>query len=553
MADPQDVTYTTDIRHYQKGSHPNSLPGKVLIIHVWPEPDSAGRVLCPDCKPISDECEEDVWDRIRALTTMPEVKRDVLVMLCPRNTTMVPIVAERAFFQEKLGEDKYFADRVKYLQPEVVTREIWVPLPKHEEKGEIRKREIVNSVTLACALDAESVAAECLSGRYSALVIWHPEECEDGSGDLKYLPYLKERGVRTPIYVFHNDIQWDRFGVEIDGDANRAYRNTANGWQSHFHTKTQALTTPETVDVVVRGLCNVGNISIWGALPKHGKSYLFLSVMKALLSGQPWLDYFEVSKSSRVVYLVPEVGLRGVMKRLRKLRMVDYLYDPVINPDGCLYLQTLSSPDKLKLDSAALLLAVKGADVFVDPLIRYIEGDENNATDQRILSGKLLDLISAQARSVWCAHHSPKAFKDVTDITTQNVLRGTGEFAAFPDIIFGVLKTSEEASRLYIKCTDARDDDEHLAPFEVEMRPWIDDTGDLKLVVEPGTGTPLSKQRKAGRKVDPDKQAKLDFLKTATGSLQQKADALNKEFGSNHGKSTVKGWMKGQEFDGDKE
>ena len=73
-----------------------------------------------------------------------------------------------------------------------------------------------------------------------------------------------------------------------------------------------------------------------GALPKHGKSYLFLSIMKALLSGKPWLDHFEVVKAKRVVYLVPEVGLRGVMKRLRKLGMVDYLYDPVTNPEGCL-------------------------------------------------------------------------------------------------------------------------------------------------------------------------------------------------------------------------
>ena len=102
-----------------------------------------------------------------------------------------------------------------------------------------------------------------------------------------------------------------------------------------------------------------------GALPKHGKSYLFLSIMKALLSGEPWLGHFEVSKAQRVVYLVPEVGLRGVMKRLRKLGMVDHLYDPATNPEGRFYIQTLSSKEKLKLDEAALLLAVQGADVFV--------------------------------------------------------------------------------------------------------------------------------------------------------------------------------------------
>src|SRR6185437_150880 len=145
------------------------------------------------------------------------------------------------------------------------------------------------------------------------------------------------------------------------------------------------------------------------------------------------------------------------------------------------------------------------------------------------LSNKLLALISAEARSVWCAHHSPKAFKDVTDITTQNVLRGTGEFAAFPDLIFGVLKTNDETSRLYIKCTDARDDDEYLGDFEVEMRPWIDETGDLKLVVPPGTGTPLREQKrsKSGAKVDPEWQIKLDFANRVGGSYKDKAKAVN--------------------------
>lgn len=278
-----------------------------------------------------------------------------------------------------------------------------------------------------------------------------------------------------------------------------------------FHTQTEALALPDNVEIVVRGLCNVGNICIWGALPKHGKSYLFLSIIKALLSGKKWLDHFEVSQAKRVIYLVPEVGLRGVVKRLRKLQMLDYMYDPVTNPDGKLFLQTLSSFPKLALDNLHLLDAVKNADVFVDPLIRYIEGEENNASDQRMLSNKLLNLLGCHARSVWVAHHSPKAFKDVRDITTQNVLRGTSEFAAFPDIIFGVLKIDDEKTRLYIKCTDARDDDEYLGDFEVELRPWIDDEGDMRLVVPPGTGTPLKQQRKQGRKKDPEQQQKIDF------------------------------------------
>jgi hypothetical protein len=338
---------------------------------------------------------------------------------------------------------------------------------------------------------------------------------------------------KTPANVFE------------DVKGQRIYTN----FKELFHTKTEALALPDDVEIVVRGLCNVGNICIWGALPKHGKSYLFLSIIKALLSGKKWLDHFEVSPSKRVIYLVPEVGLRGVVKRLRKLQMLDYMYDPVTNPDGRLFLQTLSSFPKLALDNMHLLDAVKDADVFVDPLIRYIEGEENNASDQRMLSNKLLNLLGCHARSVWVAHHSPKAFKDVRDITTQNVLRGTSEFAAFPDIIFGVLKIDDEKTRLYIKCTDARDDDEYLGDFEVELRPWIDDEGDMRLVVPPGTGTPLKQQRKQGRKKDPEQQQKIDFAQSIEGSLQHKADEVNKRFCSKHSKSTIGGWLK--EFDSD--
>jgi hypothetical protein len=320
-------------------------------------------------------------------------------------------------------------------------------------------------------------------------------------------------------------------------------------WKGVFHTKTEALALPDNVQVVIRGLCNVGNICIWGGLPKHGKSYLFLSLIKALLSGKKWLDYFEVSQSKRVLYLVPEVGLRGVVKRLRKLKMLDYLYDPITNPEGTLFVQSLSSLQKLALDDPRLLEAVKDADVFVDPLIRFIDGDENNSGEQRILSNKLLNLLGCAARSVWVAHHSPKAFKDVTDITTQNVLRGTSEFAAFPDIIFGVLKINDEKARLYIKCTDARDDDEYLGDFEVELRPWIDEEGDMRLVVAPGTGTPLKEQRKTGRKTDPDKQLKIAFAKSIQGTGQEITDAVNKQFNSEHDRRTIERWL--EKFDAD--
>lgn len=499
----------------------------VGITHIWP----GNKLINPNAQPFSDERETDVWDELRALSF--DLEHDLKQ---GRITVVTHYPDGGEDFLSVLKKGEVVLSRVFFFEP----REIELKVHRLATST-IRKEKI--SFHLGSHLDAQELIKRHRKGEVSVLVLWWPDESEH----LTYLPKVQAECPDLPIYIFHCDYREDRWGVEREGGS--------GNWQSRFHTKTEALIIPEHVDVVVRGLCNVGSVSMWGALPKHGKSYLFLSLMKALLSGKPWLGYFEVSQSKRVVYLVPEVGLRGVMKRLRKLGMVDYLYDPIANPDGGLFLQTLSSKSKLKLDDTALLRAVQGADVFVDPIIRYIEGEENNASDQRILSNKLLALISAEARSVWCAHHSPKAFKDVTDITTQNVLRGTGEFAAFPDIIFGVLKTNDETGRLYIKCTDARDDDEYLGDFEVEMRPWIDETGDLKLIVPPGTGTPLREQRrtnsKPGPKADSERQAKVDFAKNTPGSLQDKADAINGRFGSKHSKSYVSGLLKEKEFDAD--
>ena len=536
----------------------------VGITHVWP--------YNPDAEPISQEREEDVWSELRGLTFDDDL-RGHLAFLVHAEDTFNPKTGWSDFHADtcdvvlqKLYEDDVVSNCCVFFKQREVNHNIQRPATKEWSYEQPRSAARLNEPTpivtvpaeparvetaakrvpvhLGSKLDAQDVVKKYLEREIRALVLWEPDFSEEPGLYLRYLPWVHEKCPDLPIYVFHAVLNEKHWGVERGG--------RSGSWKNSFHTKSEALTVPENVDVVVRGLCNVGSVSMWGALPKHGKSYLFLSIMKALLSGKPWLDYFEVSQAKRVVYLVPEVGLRGVMKRLRNLNVVDHLYDPTTNIGGALFVQTLSSRDKLKLDDTALLEAVKGADVFVDPLIRYIEGEENNASDQRMLSNKLLGLISAEARSVWCAHHAPKAFKGVTDITTQNVLRGTGEFAAFPDIIFGVLKMNDETSRLYIKCTDARDDDEYLGDFEVEMRPWIDETGDMKLVVAPGTGTPLREQKRTTKRTDdPDRQAKIDFARSLNASLRETTTAVNEKFGSNHGKSTVSRWLNDGVFDED--
>src|SRR6266446_2221913 len=169
----------------------------VLIIHVWPEPsDDVGPVLYPNCKPISDEREEDVWDRLRELTTNPNVRRKILVMTCSKFFEAAVVEVKKEFLR-----DDCCPDRITTLEPFKTKVNRWYAETQSKEEVEI-----VTPRTLASGVDAKHIADLCKSGDFSALLIWHPRGYEDhglDGDDLHHLSYLKEQGVRTPIYIFH--------------------------------------------------------------------------------------------------------------------------------------------------------------------------------------------------------------------------------------------------------------------------------------------------------------------------------------------------------------
>jgi hypothetical protein len=78
-----------------------------------------------------------------------------------------------------------------------------------------------------------------------------------------------------------------------------------------------------------------------------------------------------------------------------------------------LFVRTLSKGPAPLLDDPAIVKAAKGADVFLDTVSRFATGDENAAADVKNFSAQLFGMLEAGARSVWAAHHSPKAFGDL--------------------------------------------------------------------------------------------------------------------------------------------
>lgn len=255
----------------------------VLIINVWPEPSSdVGRSLYPNCKPISDEREEDVWDRLRNLTINPNVRRNILVMTsCERDMAEV---------REEFLRGDCCPSRIEFLKPFKEKVQRW-----HANTNSKKEVEIVTPFTLASAVDAKKVAEMCLSGKHSALLIWHPRGYEDhglDGDDLRHLSYLKEQGVKTPIYVFHDRIHPEKWGVEIDGDANRAYRKHGN-WEDAFPPLADVEFSPQ--EVIVDEMLIKGNIHVLSAAPESYKTMQLIELSSAVLEQRPVFDLLKVN------------------------------------------------------------------------------------------------------------------------------------------------------------------------------------------------------------------------------------------------------------------
>lgn len=135
---------------------------------------------------------------------------------------------------------------------------------------------------------------------------------------------------------------------------------------------------------VIELIAHIGESTWFGALPKQMKTWVMLCVVKALLTGQPLFNdpRFKVPEAAtKVIYLIPEASRPSVKKRLVKLGLIQYLYDPISNREGKLFIRTLSAGQKIELTDPRLLLMVKDADVFLDTAIRWLKGSENDSTD----------------------------------------------------------------------------------------------------------------------------------------------------------------------------
>jgi hypothetical protein len=205
-------------------------------------------------------------------------------------------------------------------------------------------------------------------------------------------------------------------------------------WRKEFRTVSEM--EQGEILMLIDGFLQEGTVFL-GALPGDGKTLVALSIVRALTTGKPLFGNLEftVKKTYPCLYLIPETGDRGFRGRLLSFQIPD--------DENKFLCRTISSGASLPLDSPLLLEAVRQLKpvVFLDTAIRFSKsGDENSAAANRQLVDDVTALRAAGAVTVVLLHHAKKDSGGSRQMSLENMLRGTGDFAAMCDSAYGIRK-----------------------------------------------------------------------------------------------------------------
>jgi len=316
-------------------------------------------------------------------------------------------------------------------------------------------------------------------------------------------------------------------------------RGEADNWRSIFHTWEEFEKAPP-LRFAIDGFLQEAGVTLIGGLAGHGKTLLMLAMAKALLEELPLFGHelFTVPRpAQRVLYLIPESSIGPFRSRLELFRLQEHVRG------GRLLVSTLSSRDPVSLSDPRLLKAAKGADVFLDTAVRFMEGSENDAQDTRPFVQTLFRLLHVGARSITGAHHAPKGFEGQNFMTLENILRGSGDIGAMLSTAWGVRQVDASRTALYVQNVKPRDF-QPCAPFIIEGRPHLDNTGHFLMIHKPGEAGELSehllRHNQGGRPAVTDKHNKVRQaveMRREGISLRDIAKAVGV------GKTTVERWL----------
>ena len=244
-------------------------------------------------------------------------------------------------------------------------------------------------------------------------------------------------------------------------------------------------------------------------MPKGGKSFVALSWVKAITTGQPWLGRvgFEVPEVMPCLWLAAESGDSSLKMRCKKFGITE---------DKSLFIARTLTQGMLELNDLKIEKLVKAMHpcVVLETLVRFGDGeDENNAKEAAIISKLIFKLLSWGAKGVFALHHSRKDLK-LNNYSLENASRGSGEYLAMTDAIWTIIRdeklyhTGEGVNEIVIagwgrdfnpypmRLSLTRKAPADLPPTVVTFAPGlisvIDDTKDLGWVDKPTQATAVA-------------------------------------------------------------
>jgi len=299
---------------------------------------------------------------------------------------------------------------------------------------------------------------------------------------------LETRFADRPKFCFN---EWEDSPQATIGAQTTSTPELPKDWRTRYHTFDEMTNAPPPV-FIVDGFLQRDVITAIAGLVSQRKTIIAANVVHASITGEPLFDHFKVAnRPARVLYLCPEMGLFSFADRIRKLGLMEHvgktLFCRTMNSEGRLSLKDLTKDE------------LAGALVVVDTAVRFVEGDENSSEDMKVFAEDCFRLVKDGA-SVVVLFHSPKGMADVSELTLENAMRGSGDLGAFVSCCWATrLQDPEQPweSESYLKNVKQRDFESD--PFTVKS----DKLGRLHIVTAPGSNVKLS-GKKVGTKADKD-------------------------------------------------
>jgi stage III sporulation protein SpoIIIAA len=230
-------------------------------------------------------------------------------------------------------------------------------------------------------------------------------------------------------------------------------------------THRQILTDPvEDAEPLIAGLLNRAEAMLFAGPPGVGKTWLLLSLARAVASGSTWLCHFATAQGP-VLMVDEESHVPGIRARARLLEAGEELGDDL--PIG------YAIGHGIRLDRAddwayldGLMAAHKPALVTLDSLTRIHGADENSAGQMADVFRNVRMLMRTHGASVVIADHLRKRGL-IND--PEEMLRGSTEKRAFPEcILFAAPAQDGQVQITHVKARYTRRLDDFTVKIAVD-------------------------------------------------------------------------------------